>query len=896
MPTFVYNPGIQVYIETTDKKTGKKRVLDVSDDVISGSVTRVANGVSSFGLQLQNSGRKYDFPHPVFQPNDRVIVNMKRVSWVRVLTGYLSQVPVFTIWPGQVTLTGACSLKRLQYWTWDPALNSTYALIDNALKQDQNNPDGGITAAFMALLDQVVGWDLRRVHVGAIPHDWFDFMLPVAQEVEKSAEAAAQAQQQNASALGADGFTSGMSNQGPVSAVPVLEGMPVPATRGKASQFGIIGQDFTASDRFANGKRITESNPFYCAMRWDYANSQFPYTSNAKPVDWFYGGGDPAQAKKLVVTNTRTGKQVIVYAASYGPGYTAAESKFAIDLGPQAMSAMGGVSGDTVTIGWASNQNVTPGPITGNEGFNNPQTTSDPQGITGTSQKPNSLRADGTAANVTGRSFVETGINLAQTHRIPYTEQFGGTHMEILTSANPPGLDCSSFVQWCLVQSVGTLQPRGVNTPLPRVVSDQVSWALNNGAKRIPPDQAMQIPGAVMVVASLGHTEISVGDGQHTVGAHHSGTFVSVETYPASGFAFGYLMPGVNYMDSTGHIVTGAGSSLNLSSDQVFSNGGVGVAQGPTAAQSLIPTDALGNTKIDKLFADSNSWVAVPSDLSGEAYKGANALQNDQQLFPYLDNLIKSSMRQWSSAPNGDIIAWFPDYYGVWGTAAVMYIEDIELMDFQVSWSDEALITHEFVVGALESQLDTSTGQLSAVAQDVAIDTRGIATIDLKALVGALFRYKPTDADMQKFRDYIYQRFGARVETRQVPGIYGPKAEFFLAVFNFMQRWSAQFSSNVPMTFMPELWPGMLIRLKRYGFQAYVQEVRHDFTVGQGGSFTTTATIVAPSEFGKDPLLSYLPQVTPYAPGTGAGVQSRNEDFRQLSPQLRRLLQQGIAT
>jgi hypothetical protein len=86
-----------------------------------------------------------------------------------------------------------------------------------------------------------------------------------------------------------------------------------------------------------------------------------------------------------------------------------------------------------------------------------------------------------------------------------------------------------------LVQSVGTLQPRGVNTPLPRVVSDQVSWALNNGAKRIPPDQAMQIPGAVMVVANLGHTEISVGDGQHTVGAHHSGTFVSVENYQREG-------------------------------------------------------------------------------------------------------------------------------------------------------------------------------------------------------------------------------------------------------------------------------------------------------------------------------------------------------------------------
>lgn len=68
-----------------------------------------------------------------------------------------------------------------------------------------------------------------------------------------------------------------------------------------------------------------------------------------------------------------------------------------------------------------------------------------------------------------------------------------------------------------------------------------------------------------------------------------------------------------------------------------------------------------------------------------------------------------------------------------------------------------------------------------------------------------------------------------------------------MALFLFMRRWADQFQAEVPMAFMPELWPGMILRLPEFNFQAYVTEVRHTFQFGESGGFRTYAKIVAPS-------------------------------------------------
>jgi hypothetical protein len=69
--------------------------------------------------------------------------------------------------------------------------------------------------------------------------------------------------------------------------------------------------------------------------------------------------------------------------------------------------------------------------------------------------------------------------------------------------------------------------------------------------------------------------------------------------------------------------------------------------------------------------------------------------------------------------------------------------------------------------------------------------------------------------------------------------------EFLCAVQLFMQKWAEQYSTQIDLTFMPELYPGQRIQLDGHNMQVYVSQVTHncDFDAG----FTTTATIMAPS-------------------------------------------------
>jgi hypothetical protein len=129
----------------------------------------------------------------------------------------------------------------------------------------------------------------------------------------------------------------------------------------------------------------------------------------------------------------------------------------------------------------------------------------------------------------------------------------------------------------------------------------------------------------------------------------------------------------------------------------------------------------------------------------------------------------------------------------------------------------------------------------------IALTTTGVATIDIPAIMYALFGLEPTKAQAQKFIDFVYKRFGARPDYEQLPGAVGPSGEFFSALYLFMQNWAYQYNSDIELTFMPELWPGMLLQIPTYGFQAYCTTVTHSFQYGPGGFFNTTVNIAAPA-------------------------------------------------
>jgi hypothetical protein len=294
---------------------------------------------------------------------------------------------------------------------------------------------------------------------------------------------------------------------------------------------------------------------------------------------------------------------------------------------------------------------------------------------------------------------------------------------------------------------------------------------------------------------------------------------------------------------------------------------------GESASDAVIYTDPYSTTPgynandpFDKLFGDT-AWQPVASQKNDTGYilsqslTGVKSLLNDQPLLPYLKNLFSATMRSFCSAPNGDLISWFPDYYGLWGTSAKMVVQPIEVRDFSVTWDDSFFVTHQFVAttpqgGAGQNGLNLATGQVSSlvgaaldplvVAQNLSY-TRGIASIDIPALMYALFKIEASEASAADFSRWIYQRLGARPDFQQLPNLVGPSAQFFASIYYFMRQWAYQYNADVPLTFMPELYPGMLLQIPAFSFQGYVNSVTHDFQFGDDGYFNTSVNISAPA-------------------------------------------------
>lgn len=825
MSVFMYSPGLKIYISTQ-----RNGIIDVSDDVTQGNLVRRSDGVSTFSFTLQNPFRKYG---GVFTPNDRIIVMMKRISWLRVFTGYLNAVPLVTAWPSSVQLTASCSLKRLQYWFWDPGLPASQNMVAQAMAKAANPDDGGVTAAVLAILQNVVGWPASRVHIAGIPQGWNTWAYKIAKAVQASAAEADQLAQQFYATLGAGGTVGGTTGGG----VTVPSGALQAGTYGgqkldsgqaqlailiynTAMQMGGTARDAVIGIMTAYGEsrltNITIPNSAGAYGLFQQRPSQgwgtvAQVTNPQYAARKFYsvelkvGNRDTLDPGQVAVTVQRPG----VPPSYYDQFQTMAVQVVNILAGGQGASSLANSPGFTAVAG------------------------------NGKAGKASCVQLLGTSLGL-----VESAPDIAY--------QEGGDSPPNV--AHPTLLDCSSFVQWVIYHTLGSLGN------CPRTAAEQSAWCQASG-KIVSAQEGLNIPGALMFrggPGASGHVEVSCGTGKNTVGAHHSGTYAGVITSDASYWTCAGLAPGIDYSVASGS----APYYKAVPSGAAITSGGFT----PVSAQGLQTSAASSapwynpNDPFERLFGP-NPWFPVfDSEAATESsvFSGPRALLNDQPLLPYLKNLFGSCMRSYSSAPNGDLIAWFPDYYGIWGTAAVMRIEPIELQDFTVYWNDENLVTHQYAIAPPAQQIDLGSGQangitLPATGQTIplnvilAMTTTGIASIDIPAVMYALFGLEPTKAQAQRFTDYIYNRFGARPDLQQLPGVVGPQGEFFSALFLFMRSWAYQYTADVPLTFMPELWPGMIMQIPAFGFQAYVTTVTHSFQMGQGGFFNTTVNVAAPA-------------------------------------------------
>jgi hypothetical protein len=834
---FMYAPGIAIYISTQNNG-----IIDVSGDVTNGTMVRRSDGVSTFSFTLQNPFRKYA---GVFTPNDRIIVMMKRVSWVRVFTGYLNQVPLVTAWPSSVQMTASCSLKRLQYWFWDPGLPESQNMVAQAMASAANPDDGGTSAAVLAVLQNVVGWPASKVHIAGMPQGWATWAYSIAQAVKADTASADALAQQLYAALNAGGTVGGVTGGG----------VTVPSGALKAGTFA--GQALTSAQT-QTATLIYNTviqmggtpNDAIVAIMTAYQESRLGANTGSDPsaVGLFQQNPAMGWGSASQVANPTYATQAftkVLLGITTRSSMTDAQQAQAVQR-----SANGSLYAQWQTMATDIVNSLN---------------------SAGTSSVANTPAAAATAATKTGKAtgaqLLGTALSLVQSHSVPYQEGGDSAYNSVI----PTLLDCSSFTQWVYYHTLGTLGS------MPRTSQEQSTWATE-----IPVAQALNTPGALLFYGTPGtstHVEISVGTGSSSVGAHTTGTFAGVTgAGPYSnanpyGYAFGGLAPGIDYSGTPG-------TSPALSA--VPANGAAMAAGSPAAASaatSTTPGAQLANEplqvtpsstepwfnpndKFDALFG-SNPWIpSFDSDSMNiaEILTGPRAFMADSPLLPYLKNLFASCMRSYCSAPNGDVMAWFPDYYGIWGTAAVMQIESIELQDFTVYWDDSNLVTHQFAVAGPGQQIDLGSGQVSSISissptgeqslpQDLllAMTTMGIASIDTPAIMHALFGLDATTAAAKKFTDYVYARFGARPDLEQMPGLIGPQGEFFAALFLFMRSWAYQYNADVPMTFMPELWPGMLIQVPEFSFQAYCTTVTHSFQMGEGGFFNTTVNIAAPA-------------------------------------------------
>jgi hypothetical protein len=835
----MYAPGIKCYIATQNNG-----IIDVSDDLTQGTMVRRSDGVSTFSFTLQNPFRKYA---GVFTPNDRIIVMMKRVSWVRVFTGYLNQVPLVTAWPSSVQITASCSLKRLQYWFWDPGLPASQTMVAQAMASAANPDDGGTSAAIIAVLQNVVGWPSSKVHIAGMPQAWSAWAYKIAQEIQSDAADADSLAQQFYASLGAGGIVGGVTGGG----VTVPSGALKAATYGGVALTTAQAQTATLIYNVVMQMGGT-ANDAVVAIMTAYQESRLGANegSSASAIGLFQqnpadGWGTAAQVANDTYATQAFTKTLL--ALSNRSTMTDAQQAQAVQRSAYADGSP-----------YAQWQTMATAVVT--------QLSAD-----GTSSLANVPSTSSTSATKTGKAtgtqLLGTALNLVDTYSVPYQEGNDSAY----TVAVPTVLDCSSFVQWVYYHTTGSIGG------CPRTSEEQSTWV-----SEISVTQALNTPGALLFYGAPGsssHVEISCGTGANSVGEHTTGTYAAVVSAgPYSnanpyGFSFGGLAPNVDYSGTPGTspayksvpangaaMAAGspasAGTTTSVSPSSELANGGLQVTSASTQPW-YNPSDPF-----DALFG-SSPWIPTfDTDAMNIAQilTGPRALMADSPLLPYVKNMFGSCMRSFCSAPNGDLIAWFPDFYGIWGTAAVMQIESIELQDFTVYWDDEQLVTHQFVTAAPQDQIDLGSGQVSSISitsstgdqsipQDLlfAMTTMGIASIDIPAIMYALFGLDPTTAAAKTFTDYVYKRFGARPDMEQLSGIVGPQGEFFGALFLFMRSWAYQYDADVPMTFMPELWPGMLIQVPDFSFQAYCTTVTHTFQLGEGGYFNTTANIAAPA-------------------------------------------------
>lgn len=875
MRRLVYSPKAFVYV-----KDQEGRIHDLTNYVTAGSITRRIDQVSSANVTLRNPNKIFTahvgqngIARPLFTPMDPITIFLQRARDrpVRVFTGFLDQTPYLQLYPGTVQIKASCTLKRLLYTYFDPALPYTSTFLTTygwtplgdgsavsgdaynewleldkldplAAPQEKSGKDGSLANLLYATLKHIGHWNTNDIYVEALPENVFSRITSLAEEFARDNEESKTKFNELLKKL------AGSSSYGNQGGSPSFDGSLPPGggTEIQASVFapGDAGGTFAcAGTKFPGGEIPGGSPPppglYYAELstpagagNWNAMGRIFG-SSSKDP----FGGVAPAQAARI----TYNGKSVIARKADRGNG---GQSQPKIDLWYTTAAALGFDGVGKVKVELLTEDQVK-------------QLENDPAGLGG--DLPGGMPTDTTggrrttAPDSTTRSTTKGGQSKDTssdasggkwTYPLSKKADSVGTVADHMSrplgnwqSDNAVDMMVAAGTKWHAVEdgkissSMGYGESSGAGTVYGyRLHLEGKSgnvYFYQHGASNIAPQGS----------------EVKKGDVIGEVGSFNNG----IPTH----LHFAAQPPTNPEVIITGAAITSGGA--DTTSSGAGGSGGAGDAV----------SSALGATFFGQIEWPSMMEMAEATMLSGD-----KSLMNDKPLLPFVQQLCNASLRNFQSLPDGRFHAFFPDYFGEYNAHPPYWeIDDIEVLDGGVDLSDESLVTHMYVVG------DTinPTGQGTPFVMR-AIGSSGVVTVFNMFMAdsvlnredqrkrnakGALTKGSKDEKvvdpagigillDDQEVINFL-QRYGVRPLVEDMPFIRSPYYEMFLAFQKFLLAWSRQFATPFSFTFMPEVYPGGKVGFPNHGLQMYIEEVAHNWDYESG--FTTTATLSAPSVY-----------------------------------------------
>jgi cell wall-associated NlpC family hydrolase len=671
---FIYNPEVSVFVATMNHGT-----IDLSQDVISGSVHRVLDGVSTSTFTLQNPRNKYikdKNGRPIFRSMDRVAIFLNRVKSMQVFAGYLDDVPYEQFVPGPVTLNASCSLKRLLYTWFDPSLvytvqrlaefgwifdPNTGSLQDTVSGLGGMDVGGGLGQLTNMMLQEVGGWNANTIQISPLPPAFISKTVTAMTTQIKELQAQKdQADDIVKRLMTAQGIATGTTGTGGTGTGGGGSGTDTSGTTTSGTGYCAVLQH--AYDELGQPYVWGGDSPggFDCSGLIEFifgkvginlpqpAQSQYSHgtpvdDNNLLPGDLLFWGDGPDSIHHValyigggkMIEAPRPGDKVKIYSV-------AQENSFFRWHGAKRIIT-GGCAG---------------GPNTGGSG-------------------------SGTTGSVGNTVAAHTKYSYDQLKQIWI--QAGG---------NPDMADTMAAI--ALAESGGDVSAHNDNAA---TGDDSYGlWQINYYASlrdsRIAaygnPNDLLTDPWKT-AKAAIGISGNSVN------GLNNWSTYKNKNPLDSHSYLY-YLKPSTDTTPTPAPTGTGTGGGTTTPAgtevDPALVNLGAPATVGTSAeiANSIV-------------LGSSISFPTASGEIIGEVLTGARALYNDVQLMKWIETACTASGRRFQSLPNGDFMAFYPDYFG-WSDDPVhstptMLISDLEIIKGDITLSDRELTTHYYATADL---------------------------------------------------------------------------------------------------------------------------------------------------------------------------------------------------